>query len=107
MEMSETSTRRRRHRRRTSPRRVPTWFDRVNRYRVAAGFLFVPFLAAMVALIFGHNINEFLPMMARRSIYWVGLLLLTIALAMDWWEVYSGKREVKRRIEARLQEDEL
>lgn len=89
-----------------SPRRVPTWFDRINRYRVAAGFLFIPFILTLVAWSMGLPVDVVMSAVVRRSIYWVGLFLLTVALAMDAWEVYSGKREVKRMIEARLKQDD-
>lgn len=88
-----------------SPRRVPTWFDRINRYRASAAFLFVPFLLTLFAWVVGIPVDVVMPMVARRSVYWVGLFLLTVALAMDAWEVYSGKRQVKRMIEARIRQD--
>lgn len=85
----------------SSPRptvRTPEWFDRVRRYRIAAAFLYVPFIASLVTLIYGHELREVLPLWALRSIYWTGLLLLTLALAMDAYEVYAGKRRVKQMI---------
>lgn len=71
----------------------------MTRYRVAAAFLYVPFFASMIALMMGTQLREILPLWATRGIYWVGLLLLTVALAMDAWEVYSGKRRVKQMID--------
>lgn len=87
------------------PRRVPTWFDRINRYRVAAVFLFVPFVLVMIPMITPIELDTIMPLIVRRSVYWFGLLILAVALAMDAWEVYSGKREVKRMIEDRIQQD--
>lgn len=95
MEMSRFNT--------TSSRRLRTWWDRINRYRVAAGFLYVPFILAMITLVTGH---ELMAQSVRRSVYWIGLFLLTVALAMDAWEVYSGKRQVKRMIATRLKQDQ-
>ena len=88
------------------PRRVPTWFDRINRYRVAAVFLFIPFFLALIPMVTAIDMDTIMPFIVRRSIYWVGLLILAVALAMDAWEVYSGKREVKRMIEAKLNQAE-
>lgn len=93
------------HTRSRRPRRVPTWFDRINRYRVAAVFLFVPFVLAMIPMLTDIEMETIMPFLVRRSIYWFGLLILAVALAMDAWEVYSGKREVKRMIEKRIQQD--
>jgi hypothetical protein len=70
----------------------------MTRYRVAAAFLYVPFIMTLVAWSMGTSLRELLPMWATRSIYWTGLLLLTVALAMDAWEVYAGKRRVKQMI---------
>lgn len=93
----------------SSPRittsRVPEWFDRIRRYRLAAVFLYVPFVAQLGAWSAGTELRELLPMLVTRSIYWTGLLLLTVALALDAWEVYSGKRRVKQMIEERLSRD--
>lgn len=77
----------------------PTWFDRMTRYRIAAAFLYVPFIMTLVAWIMGTQLRDVLPMWTTRGIYWVGLLLLTVALAMDAWEVYSGKRRVNQMID--------
>lgn len=88
------------------PRRAPVWFDRINRYRVAAGFLFVPFILALIGFTVGIDKNTIMPLHVRQVIYWIGLFLLTISLAMDAWEVYAGKREVKRMITARLKQDD-
>lgn len=93
-------------RRTRGPRKVPLWFDRINRYRLAAGFLFVPFVLTLIAWMTGVSVDTVLPMVARRSVYWVGLLFLTVALAMDAWEVYAGKRQVKRLMAAHLNRDE-
>lgn len=90
---------------RTRARRVPTWFDRINRYRVAAVFLFIPFVLALIPMLTPVEMDSVMPFLVRRGIYWFGLLILAVALAMDAWEVYSGKREVKRMIEAKIQED--
>jgi len=93
------------HIRARRPRRVPTWFDRINRYRVAATFLFIPFVLALVPMVSPIDLDTIMPYLVRRSVYWFGLLILAIALAMDAWEVYAGKREVKRMIEARIRQD--
>lgn len=77
----------------------PTFFDRMTRYRTAALFLYVPFLATLVAWGSGTTLRDLLPVYVTRGIYWVGLLLLTVALAMDAWEVYAGKRQVNRMID--------
>jgi len=79
----------------------PEWFDRVRRYRIAAVFLYIPFIASLVTWTYGHELRDVLPLVAIRSIYWVGLLLLTVALAMDAYEVYAGKRRVKQMIEGK------
>lgn len=79
----------------------PTWFDRMTRYRVAAAFLYVPFIMTLVAWSMGTSLREMIPMWATRAIYWTGLLLLTVALAMDAWEVYAGKRRVKQMIDTK------
>jgi hypothetical protein len=76
----------------------PTWFDRMTRYRVAAVFLYVPFVGQLGAWAAGTELRELLPIYVTRSIYWAGLLLLTVALALDTWEVYSGKRRVNQLI---------
>ena len=76
----------------------PTWFDRTARYRIAALFLYVPFVGQLFAWSAGTELREILPIYVTRGIYWAGLLLLTVALALDTWEVYSGKRRVKQMI---------
>lgn len=90
-----------------TPRSMPLtrWFDRVNRYRIAAVFLFIPFVSALVSYTFGHELNEMLPLIVRQAIYWVGLLLLTVALTLDYWEIQRGKRRVKRLIAQKLLEN--
>lgn len=93
------------HTRTRRARRVPTWFDRINRYRVAAVFLFIPFVLALIPMLTPVEMEVVMPFLVRRSIYWFGLLILAVALAMDAWEVYSGKREVKRMIETKIQQD--
>lgn len=82
----------------------PTWFDRMNRYRVAAAFLYVPFVGQLGAWTAGTELREVLPTVVTRSIYWCGLLLLTVALAMDGWEVYAGKRKVRQLISQKKRE---
>lgn len=77
----------------------PTWFDRMNRYRIAAVFLYVPFVGQLFAWTAGTELREILPLYATRGIYWAGLFLMTAALAMDAWEVYAGKRRVKQMID--------
>jgi hypothetical protein len=77
----------------------PTWFDRMTRYRVAAAFLYIPFVMTLVAWGMGTELREILPLYVTRGIYWTGLFLLTVALAMDAWEVYAGKRRVKQLID--------
>lgn len=75
------------------------WFDRINRYRVAAFVLVIP--AILNVLVIDLELFD-LNMWVRRGIYWVGLLILFTAVAYDWFTVYRGKREVKRRIAERL-----
>lgn len=77
---------------------TPTWFDRINRYRIAAAFLYVLFILSMVGTFSGHPVKEWLPWWLSRALFWSGLLVLTVALAMDAWEPYAGKRRVKRLI---------
>jgi hypothetical protein len=84
-----------------------TWFDRINRYRVAAGVLFIPFLLTLFAWIIHMPVDSVMPMIPRRGIYWAGLVFLTLAIAMDAWEVYAGKRRVKRLIQERIDSDLL
>lgn len=79
--------------------RVPDWFDRIRRYRIAAAFLYVPFIGTLVSWGFGHELRDVVPLIVMRSIYWTGLTLLTAALVMDAYEVYAGKRRVKQLIE--------
>lgn len=78
--------------------RVPTWFDRFNRYRIAAAFLYALFILTMVGMFSGHPVKEWLPVWGTRALFWTGLLILTVALAMDAYEVYAGKRRVKHLI---------
>lgn len=82
----------------------PTWFDRMTRYRIAAAFLYVPFVGQLFAWSAGTELRELLPMYATRGIYWTGLFLMTTALAMDAWEVYAGKRRVKQMIDQKKRE---
>jgi len=81
-----------------------TWFDRITKYRFAAAFLYVPFVGQLGAWAAGTELRDLLPTAVTRSIYWTGLLLLTVALAQDAWEVYSGKRQVKRMIDQKKRE---
>lgn len=83
---------------------TPTWFDRFNRYRIAAGFLYALFLLSLAGMISGHPVKEWLPVWASRGLFWSGLLVLTVALAMDAWEVYSGKRKVNQLIDRKKAE---
>lgn len=83
---------------------VPTWFDRFNRYRIAAGFLYTLFLLSLAGMISGHPAKEWLGVWASRALFWAGLLVLTVALAMDAWEVYAGKRKVKQMIDQKKQD---
>lgn len=76
-----------------------TWFDRMNRYRIAAAFLYVPFVGQLFAWSAGTELREILPVYVTRAIYWAGLFLMTTALALDAREVYSGKRRVKQMID--------
>lgn len=85
----------------------PAFFDRMTRYRTAALFLYVPFLGTLAAWASGNELRDLLPVYVTRGIYWVGLLLLTVALAMDAWEVYSGKRQVNRMIEQKKRERQV
>jgi hypothetical protein len=78
---------------------TPTWFDRFNRYRIAAAFLYALFLLNLAGSISGHPVKEWLPHGFLRGLFWAGLLILTVALAMDAYEVYAGKRRVKQMIE--------
>jgi hypothetical protein len=82
----------------------PSFFDRMTRYRLAAAFLYVPFLGTLAAWAGGTELRDLLPVYVTRSIYWIGLLLLTVALAMDAWEVYAGKRQVNRMIDQKKRE---
>lgn len=82
----------------------PTWFDRVNRYRIAAAFLYVPFIGQLGAWADGTELRNVLPVAVTRSIYWTGLFLLTAALAMDAWTVYAGKRKVRQMISRKKQD---
>jgi hypothetical protein len=77
---------------------TPTWFDRFNRYRIAAAFLYVLFILSMVGTFSGHPVREWMPVWATRGLFWSGLLVLTVALAMDAYEVYAGKSRVKQMI---------
>ena len=79
----------------------PTWFDRLTRYRVAAAFLYIPFLLTLVGQIIGYNLSDWITAWGVRAFYYTGLLLLTLALVMDSWEVYAGKRRVKQLIDQR------
>lgn len=80
------------------------WFDRLTRYRIAAAFLYVPFVISLIGAVLGHNLRDWIGIWGVRAIYYVGLLLLTLALAIDSWEVYAGKRRVKQLIEDRQNE---
>lgn len=77
--------------------------DRLTKYRAAAAFLYVPFLLTLGCWAAGTTMRDEFPSWVIRFFYWVGLLLLTVALAMDSYEVYAGKRRVKRLIEKRQQ----
>jgi putative Ca2+/H+ antiporter (TMEM165/GDT1 family) len=79
--------------------RVPTWFDRFNRYRIAAAFLYALFILTMIGMFSGHPVKEWMPVWGTRALFWTGLLVLTVALAMDAYEVYAGKRRVKHLID--------
>jgi hypothetical protein len=48
----------------------PTWFDRMTRYRIAAAFLYVPFLLTLVAWGMGTTLREILPEYVTRGFYW-------------------------------------
>lgn len=82
----------------------PTWFDRMTRYRIAAAFLYVPFLLTLVAWGMGTTLRDVFPQYVTRGFYWTGLALLTVALALDAWEVYAGRRRVKQLIQDRQEE---
>lgn len=84
---------------------APTWFDRFNRYRIAAAFLYALFLLSLAGMISGHPAREWLPWWLSRGLFWTGLLVLTVALAMDAYEVYAGKRKVKQMIETHQNRD--
>jgi hypothetical protein len=71
----------------------------MTRYRVAAAFLYIPFVMTLVAWGMGTELREILPLYVTIGIYCTGLFLLTVALAMDAWEVYAGKRRVKQLID--------
>lgn len=88
----------------SSPVGTFEWFDRIRRYRIAAGFLYVPFILTLFGQIFGHSLRDAIGIVGVRAFYYTGLALLTLALAMDAWEVYAGKRRVKQMIERRLNE---
>ena len=76
----------------------PTWFDRVTRYRVAATFLYVPFVLTLIGQVTGFHLRDMIGMWGVRGLYYTGLVLLTVALALDAYEVYAGKRRVKQMI---------
>lgn len=79
-----------------------TWFDRINRYRVAALILTFPFIMSTLTM----DLNLFdIPILARRAVYWFGLAVLFTAVAIDWFEVYRGRHEVERRIRERIRQD--
>lgn len=79
-----------------------TWFDRINRYRVAAVILTFPFILSTLTM--DLEIFE-IPVIARRAVYWFGLAVLFTAVAMDWLEVYHGRQEVEKRIRDRIREE--
>lgn len=77
---------------------VDLWLDRINRYRLAAAVLVIPFfLSVLVDLGWADP-----PMMLRRGIYWFGLSILLVSVALDAHTVYAGKRKVKRMIQRQL-----
>lgn len=79
-----------------------TWFDRINRYRVAAVILTLPFILSTLTM----DLELFeIPILARRAVYWFGLAVLFTAVAIDWLEVYRGRHEVERRIRERIRQD--
>lgn len=78
--------------------KAPRWFDQLNRYRIAAFVLVVP--AVLNILVIDLELFD-MSMWARRAIYWVGLLILLGAVAIDAREVYRGKRTVKQMIRSR------
>lgn len=76
-------------------------FDRMTQYRVAAAFLYVPFFMTIIALVQGREPWKMWPIWVTRGIQWTGLALLTLALALDAFEVYAGKRRVRQMIETK------
>jgi hypothetical protein len=76
-----------------------TWFDHVNRYRLAAAVLVIP---AMLTIISMDLDLVTIPSLTRRVIYWLGLAILLTAVAMDKREVYRGRQDVEKLIKRRL-----
>lgn len=86
---------------------TPTWFDRYNRYRIATIFLYMLFLLTTWGLISGHSVKDWIPVWGTRALFWAGLFVQTVALAMDAYEVYAGKRKVKHLIKEQRQRTRL
>lgn len=72
-----------------------TWFDRLNRYRIAAVFLAIP---TAWNLIDDVSFTQTSFELTIRVLYRTGMVILLVAIAMDWWAVYTGKRRIKQMI---------
>ena len=71
-------------------------FDRLNRYRIAAVILVIPGILNILRLDLGW-ID--LPTYVIRGIYWVGIAVLITAVSIDGWQVYQGRRRVRKMID--------
>lgn len=80
---------------------LSTGFDRINRYRLAAVVLVIPFLMSILSMDL-HWVA--IPPIARRAVYWIGLFILLVAVAIDTIDVYSGRHKVKKMIRQQLKE---
>lgn len=71
-------------------------FDRLNRYRIAAVILVIP----GILNIFRLDLDLIdVPTAVIRGIYWVGIAVLVAAVSIDGWQVYQGRRRVRKMID--------
>lgn len=71
-------------------------FDRLNRYRIAAVILVIP----GILNIFRLDLDLIdVPTTVIRGIYWVGIAVLITAVSIDGWQVYQGRRRVRKMID--------
>lgn len=71
-------------------------FDRLNRYRIAAVILVIP----GILNIFRLDLDLIdVPTVVIRGIYWVGIAVLITAVSIDGWQVYQGRRRVRKMID--------